>query len=93
MPFEFVSLSAEPRLKASYFDASPWSRLARDPKCEDIVAELRRRQVIVLASAISAGEILKTPDIGLRKRLCSLNATTRLLHEPNERVPLMLLNA
>lgn len=72
MPSEFVSRSAEPRLKASYFDASAWSRLARDPKCEDIVAELRRRQVIVLASVISAGEILKTPDIGLRKRLCSL---------------------
>src|SRR5688572_14864769 len=53
MPSEFVSRSGEPRLKASYFDASAWSRLARDPKCDDIVAELRRRQVIVLASSCS----------------------------------------
>jgi hypothetical protein len=56
----------------SYFDASAWSDLARDSRCDAIVAGLRRRQVRVLASVISAGEILKTPDRGLRGRLCSV---------------------
>lgn len=63
---------AERSLSVSYFDASAWSDLVRNPACESIVADLRRSRVTVLASVISAAEILKTRNADLRRRLCSL---------------------
>lgn len=72
---EFVPSGEDPRLHVAYFDTSAWNALADDPKGEAIVAELQRRRVIVLASVISAGEVLKTPVRGRVERLRSLMLT------------------
>lgn len=55
----------------SYFDASAWSDLVREPDRDVLVARLQLRPAPVLASVISAGEILRTSDALLRKELCS----------------------
>ena len=70
---EFVSPSESLRLHVAYFDTSAWNNLADHPKYETIVAELQRSHVIVLASVISAGEILKTPARGRVERLRSVS--------------------
>ena len=54
-----------------YFDASAWSDLVREPDREALVARLKRRPALVLASVISAGEILRTSDALLRQDLSS----------------------
>lgn len=69
---EFVSPSEGPRLHLAYFDTSAWNDLADDPRSQAIVAELQRRRVVVLASVISAGEILKTPARARVERLRSV---------------------
>jgi hypothetical protein len=69
---EFVPRSEGVRLHLAYFDTSAWNDLADDPKSEAIVAELQRRHIIVLASVISASEVLKTPARDRVERLRSL---------------------
>ena len=69
---EFVPPGEGLRLSVAYFDTSAWNDLADHPKCEAIVAELQRNRVIVLASVISAGEILKTPARGRVERIRSV---------------------
>lgn len=53
-----------------YFDASAWSDLVRERDRDALVAN-KRRPALVLASVISAGEILRTSDALLRKELSS----------------------
>lgn len=69
---EFVSRCQGPLLHLAYFDTSAWNDLADDSRSEAIVAELQRRRVIILASVISAGEILKTPARSRVERLRSV---------------------
>lgn len=57
------------RLQLAYFDTSAWNHLADHPASEAIVAELQHRRVLVLASVISAGEILRTPAADRLERL------------------------
>jgi hypothetical protein len=83
---EFVPRHCRPLLQLAYFDTSAWNELADHPRCEGIVAELRRSGVIVLASVISAGEILKTPAHDrverLRYLLLKLHGDGPLLERP-----------
>ena len=60
------------RLHLAYFDTSAWNDIADHVESEAIVAHLQVRAVIVLASVISAGEILKTPSADRLERLCSV---------------------
>lgn len=53
-----------------YFDTSAWNALADHSNREGLIASLHRRGAVVLASAISAGEILKTPAAERRTQLC-----------------------
>jgi len=52
-----------------YFDASAWNRLADHPNHEGLTAGLRHRNARVIASVISAGEILRTTDPERRAQL------------------------
>jgi len=74
------------RLHLVYFDTSAWNDVVDHAESEAILAELRSRAVIVLASVISAGEILKTPAADRRERLCSvmlkLHGDVALLERP-----------
>jgi len=49
-----------------YLDASAWNRLADHPNREGIAHGLRQRNARVIASVISAGEILRTTKLGDR---------------------------
>ena len=55
-----------------YFDASAWNRLADHPNREDLTAGLRRRSARVIASVISAGEILRTTGVERRAHLAAV---------------------
>ncbi|HKS60426.1 MAG TPA: hypothetical protein VJT13_01935 [Xanthobacteraceae bacterium] len=70
----------------AYFDTSAWNDLVDHVESEAIVAALGSRAVIVFASVISAGEILKTPSADRRERLCSimlkLHGDVALLERP-----------
>lgn len=55
-----------------YFDTSAWNALADHRSREGLIASLRRRGAIVLASVISGGEILKTPAAERRAQLCGV---------------------
>lgn len=74
------------RLNLTYFDTSAWNDLVDDVESEAIVAALGSRAVIVFASVISAGEILKTRSADRRERLCSvmlkLHGDVALLERP-----------
>jgi hypothetical protein len=65
------------RLHLAYFDTSAWNHIVDHAEAEAIVAELGSRAVNVLASVISAGEILKTPAADRRE---SLSAVMLKLH-------------
>jgi hypothetical protein len=69
---EYVRHDEDPQLHLAYFDTSAWNGLVDHPKSDAIVTELQRRRVIVLASVISVGEVLKTPVRGRVERLRSL---------------------
>jgi hypothetical protein len=74
------------RLHLAYFDTSAWNHVVDHAESEAIVATLESRAVIVLASVISAGEILKTPALDRRERLCAvmlkLHGDASLLERP-----------
>lgn len=69
-----------------YFDASAWNRLADHPNDEGLTAGLRLRNARVIASVISAGEILKTTAVERRAHLAAvirdLNPDLPLFEEP-----------
>lgn len=69
-----------------YFDASAWNRLADHPDRKGLAAGLRRRNARVIASVISAGEILKTPAAERRAHLAvvirDLNPDLPLFEDP-----------
>ena len=69
-----------------YFDASAWNDLASHPNREGLVAGLRRRNARVIASIISAGEILRTPEVERRAHLAAvirdLNPDLPLFEDP-----------
>jgi len=73
-------------LHLAYLETSAWNALADDPRCDAIIAELQSRRVIALASVISAGEILRTPDRDrvdrLRSLLLRLHGDRPLLERP-----------
>jgi hypothetical protein len=74
------------RLHLAYFDTSAWNDVVDHAESDAFVDELRVRDVIVFASVISAGEILKTPSADRRERLCSvmlkLHGDVALLERP-----------
>jgi hypothetical protein len=69
-----------------YFDASAWNRLADHANRAGVTAGLRRRNARVIASVISAGEILKTPTPERRALLAEvirdLNPDLPLFEDP-----------
>lgn len=69
-----------------YLDASAWNRLADHPDRERLIAGLRRRNARVIASVISAGELLKTPSAERRAHLAAvvreLNPDLPLFEDP-----------
>ncbi len=69
-----------------YLDASAWNRLADQPDRDRLAAGLRRRNAHVIASVISAGEILRTAAAERRARLAGvirdLNPDLPLFEEP-----------
>jgi hypothetical protein len=74
------------RLHLAYFDTSAWNHVVDHAESDAIVDTLGSRAVIVLASVISAGEILKTPAADRRERLCAvmlkLHGDVALLERP-----------
>ena len=60
-----------------YFDTSSWNDLVKRPDREELINLIKHRKQLVLASVISAGEVLRTSDDLLRQQLCS---AMRALH-------------
>ena len=69
-----------------YFDASAWNDLADHPNREGLTTGLRRRNARVIASVISAGEILRTTSADRRAHLAvvirDLNPDLPLFEDP-----------
>jgi len=60
-----------PQGRLVYFDTSAWDRLAKDCNRDQLIRSIQRENVRVLASAISAAEVLRTPDPNQRQLTCS----------------------
>lgn len=54
-----------------YFDTSAWDRLAKDCNRDQVIRSIQRKKFRVLASVISVGEVLRTPDLKQRQLTCS----------------------
>ena len=60
-----------------YFDTSAWNYVSKHPRRGEIISAIEQSNTIVLASVISIGEVLRTPDPTVRSSICS---TIRNLH-------------
>lgn len=76
-----------------YFDTSAWNQLADHSDRDGVITSLRARHIVVLGSVISAGEILKTPDLTRREQLCSVMLSVSLGDRALLEPPLALAKA
>lgn len=81
-----MQYGTEERKPIVYFDTSAWNHLTKSPDKSDLVALIRGRTSVVLASVISAAEILLTPNLETRQQLCKtvidLHGDWSLLENP-----------
>jgi hypothetical protein len=55
-----------------YFDTSAWDCLSKDEDRERITEVMKRSRIVVLASVISAAEVLRTSDVERRRSTCAI---------------------
>jgi hypothetical protein len=58
-----------------YFDTSTWNHLKDHAERDELIRLIQRRKWLVLASVISVGEVLRTPDDFRRQEICSAMRT------------------
>ena len=66
-----VETDQRPQFRLAYFDTSSWDDLAKDPYREHFIRFIQQEKLKVMASVISVGEVLRTPDLDQRRLTCS----------------------
>jgi hypothetical protein len=59
------------QFRLGYFDTSSWDALAKDPNREQFIHLIQREGLRVMASVISVGEVLRTPNLDQRELTCA----------------------